>query len=82
MDNPVVWGFDIGGTKCALCAADKAGHILCRHEIATADFQGWQEIMQTLVDWGRADAMPFSVMPISPALYSISAMSLFLAHTA
>ena len=54
--NPVVWGFDIGGTKCALCAADEAGRILCRHEIKTAEFDSWQKLMQTLVDWGLANA--------------------------
>jgi hypothetical protein len=35
-----------------------------------------------LFDCGRASAMPFSVMPINPARYFISAISLFLAHMA
>ena len=56
MNNPVVWGFDIGGTKCALCAADASGTVLCRWQIATADYDAWQDVMEALVQWGQAHA--------------------------
>ena len=48
----IVWGLDIGGTKCALCAADKDGRILNRHQIATASEPTWDTLLEALMRWG------------------------------
>ena len=65
MNNPVVWGFDIGGTKCALCAADASGTVLCRWQLATADYAAWQDVMEALVQWGQAHAPAPSAAGVS-----------------
>lgn len=54
--NDIVWGLDIGGTKCALCAANAAGEILKRYQIATRDFPAWQDLLETLIRWGEENA--------------------------
>ncbi len=54
--NDIVWGLDIGGTKCALCAANAAGEILERYQIATRDYPAWQELLETLISWGEENA--------------------------
>ena len=56
MNSPIVWGLDIGGTKCALCGANEAGEILFRHQVATADYAGWESLLEALVEWGKANA--------------------------
>ena len=56
MNKPVVWGIDIGGTKCALCAADRSGQIICRHQLYTSEYPNWQELMEALIVWGMDHA--------------------------
>ncbi len=51
--HQIVWGLDIGGTKCALCAADKDGRILNRYQIATASELTWDTLLEALMRWGE-----------------------------
>ena len=51
--HQIVWGLDIGGTKCALCAADKDGRILNRYQIATASEPTWDTLLEALMRWGE-----------------------------
>ena len=51
--HQIVWGLDIGGTKCALCAADKDGRILNRYQIATASEPTWDMLLEALMRWGE-----------------------------
>ncbi|NLG36963.1 MAG: ROK family protein [Clostridiales bacterium] len=44
-----VWGLDIGGTKCALVAADEYGSIRWRRQLATADYRRWEELLDALL---------------------------------
>lgn len=55
MENRIVWGMDIGGTKSALCAADVSGRILCRHQLATQEYS-WESLLEALSAWGLANA--------------------------
>lgn len=52
----IVWGLDIGGTKCALCAANRAGEILSRYQLATRDYPAWQALLEALIGWGEEHA--------------------------
>ena len=54
MAENIVWGLDIGGTKCAIVAANEQGDILYRHQIATRDYPRWEDILETLVKAGEA----------------------------
>ncbi|MBE5783728.1 MAG: ROK family protein [Clostridiales bacterium] len=56
MAERIVWGLDIGGTKCALAAANEQGDILYRYQIATRDYPQWEDILETLVKAGEASA--------------------------
>ena len=49
MKEKIVWGLDIGGTKCALCASDEAGNILTRHQVSTRDYPAWQDLLTALL---------------------------------
>ncbi len=44
---------DIGGTKCAVCAANAQGKILFRRQIATKDYPCWQDVLEILVQFGK-----------------------------
>lgn len=56
MADTYVWGLDIGGTKCALCAADRAGHICFRHQLATGDYPAWEALLEALLAAGKQNA--------------------------
>lgn len=56
MAEKVFWGLDIGGTKCALCAAREDGAIFYRYQLATADYPGWQMLLEKLLEEGRKNA--------------------------
>ncbi len=45
-----VWGFDIGGTKCAVCVAERDGKPFFRKEIPTASKPAWQDMFAALID--------------------------------
>lgn len=56
MSEKIVWGLDIGGTKCAVTAANEAGDILYRYEIATKNYPRWEDLLETLVKAGEENA--------------------------
>lgn len=56
MEQRIVWGLDIGGTKTALCAADVHGKVLCRHQLATQEAKSWESLLEELMQWGSANA--------------------------
>lgn len=50
MSEKTVWGLDIGGTKCALVIGDRAGKVLARWQVATADYGAdWQRLINDLL---------------------------------
>lgn len=50
MSEATVWGLDIGGTKCALVIGDRAGKVLARWQVATADYGAdWQRLINDLL---------------------------------
>ncbi|MBE5771657.1 MAG: ROK family protein [Clostridia bacterium] len=56
MSEKIFWGLDIGGTKCAICAAGEDGKIFYREQVATADYPRWQELLETLLEMGAKNA--------------------------
>lgn len=56
MTEKIFWGLDIGGTKCALCAAGEDGKIFYREQVATSDYPRWQDLLETLLAMGRKNA--------------------------
>ena len=56
MTEKVFWGLDIGGTKCAICAAGADGEIFYREQVATADYPKWQDLLETLLEMGAKHA--------------------------
>ena len=50
----ILWGIDIGGTKCAICSGDADGNVFDRHQIATGEFADWRGVLDALLNWGRA----------------------------
>ena len=56
MAEKIFWGLDIGGTKCAICAAKEDGEIFYREQVATADYPKWQELLETLLEMGKKNA--------------------------
>lgn len=50
MNGETVWGLDIGGTKCALVIGNRAGNVLARWQVATADYGAdWQRLINDLL---------------------------------
>ena len=50
MSEAMVWGLDIGGTKCALVIGDRTGKVLARWQVATADYGAdWQRLINDLL---------------------------------
>lgn len=48
--SDVVWGLDIGGTKCALAVGDREGRTQARWQVATADYGAdWQGLLEALI---------------------------------
>ncbi len=43
MSEELVWGLDIGGTKCALCVGDASAHVRARWQVNTRDYADWQD---------------------------------------
>lgn len=66
MRDSIVWGLDIGGTKCALVMGGRDGSVKERRCVATADFGGdWQALMEDLIapalaDWPKPAAVGVS----------------------
>jgi glucokinase len=56
----VVWGLDIGGTKCAFVRGDVSGRILSRREVATGAFIGWETLLSELLLVG-GEKVPLAV---------------------
>lgn len=56
MSEKIFWGLDIGGTKCAICAAKEDGKIFYREQLATADYPKWQELLETLLEMGAKNS--------------------------
>ena len=56
MSEKIFWGLDIGGTKCAICAAKEDGKIFYREQVATADYPKWQELLETLLEMGAKNS--------------------------
>ncbi len=59
--TPNLWGFDIGGTKCAVVVADGNGHIQKRHQVFTADYPGWQQILDALLETVKDESVPAAI---------------------
>lgn len=49
MDTGVMWGLDIGGTKCAFVVGTLEGEILSRREVKTREYERWQELLNALL---------------------------------
>lgn len=45
----VVWGLDIGGTKCAFITGSLEGKILSRREVATKEYKDWENLLEKLL---------------------------------
>ena len=56
MSEKIFWGLDIGGTKCAICAAKEDGKIFYREQVATADYPKWRELLETLLEMGAKNS--------------------------
>ena len=46
----MVWGLDIGGTKCALCVGDASAHVRARWQVNTRDYADWQALLKALLN--------------------------------
>lgn len=47
--NQIVWGLDIGGTKCAFITGNLDGEVLSRKEVATKAYPTWQAVLEALL---------------------------------
>lgn len=45
----IVWGLDIGGTKCAFLKGNLKGEILFRKEVATQSYPAWETLLLELL---------------------------------
>lgn len=61
MTSPVVWGLDIGGTKCALVIGNRAGETVDRWQVDTAQFPRWEPLVETLLDKAKHAPRPCAV---------------------
>ncbi len=59
--SSVVWGLDIGGTKCALVVGDKAGNTLHRWQVDTAAYPRWETLVETLLMKAKDAPKPAAV---------------------
>ena len=50
MSKELVWGLDIGGTKCALCVGDASAHVRARWQVNTRDYADWQALLKALLN--------------------------------
>ncbi len=50
MSEELVWGLDIGGTKCALCVGDASAHVRARWQVNTRDYADWQALLKALLN--------------------------------
>lgn len=53
MNEGVIVGVDIGGTKCAVVVADAEARILAKHRFSTAEYEGPDSIIAALADHAR-----------------------------
>ncbi len=49
MNSQLVWGIDIGGTKCAFVTGTPDGQVLSRKEVATTEFETWELLLEILL---------------------------------
>lgn len=49
--SQIYWGLDIGGTKCALVTGTKDCRVLSRHQIDTAAYPGWRQVLEALLSY-------------------------------
>ncbi|NLB38165.1 MAG: ROK family protein [Clostridiales bacterium] len=61
MTGDMVWGLDIGGTKCALAVGDRAGNTLGRWQVDTADYPAWDTLVEALLDKAQGAPKPVAV---------------------
>lgn len=45
----MIWGLDIGGTKCTFVEGDTGGTVTDRKEVATADYKTWEALLYALL---------------------------------
>ena len=56
MGAELVWGLDIGGTKCALVAGTLEGNVVTRREVATGAYPNWELLLEALLPEPRETA--------------------------
>ena len=62
MKSDLVWGIDIGGTKCAFVTGNLEGQVLSRKEVATAEYETWELLLEALLpETSYADARPLAI---------------------
>jgi len=49
MREELIWGLDIGGTKCALVVGNQKGEVLSRSEVATRAYPTWEAVLEALL---------------------------------
>lgn len=49
MNQPYVWGLDVGGTKTAIVVGSQEGNVLFRQALPTREYT-WQHLVDTLID--------------------------------
>ena len=63
MKSDLVWGIDIGGTKCAFVTGNLEGQVLSRKEVATAEYETWELLLEALLPETAfgVDARPLAI---------------------
>lgn len=62
MKSDLVWGIDIGGTKCAFVTGNLEGQVLSRKEVATAEYETWELLLEALLpEISYANARPLAI---------------------
>ena len=63
MKSDLVWGIDIGGTKCAFVTGNLEGQVLSRKEVATAEYETWELLLEALLPEAAfgVDARPLAI---------------------
>lgn len=62
MGAELVWGLDIGGTKCAFVVGTLEGKVVSRREVATGAYLNWEVLLEALLpEPQEADEGPLAI---------------------
>ncbi|NLB90282.1 MAG: ROK family protein [Clostridiales bacterium] len=59
--DQIVWGIDIGGTKCAFLQGKPSGEIISRKEVATKEYAHWEELLLALMPTPNEAKKPLAI---------------------